>query len=700
MGTCKRAVHDHSPISRGRRLAGVIAGLSCLGLAGILRGDDINTATPGSDIVLTPADPANPNRQLNVTPQNNVDTLELQGTTLTLPSGRTLNLQDGLLRANSGTSAISSGGILTAGGAVPGTLAIEVAGGSQLTISSPIADNGSGAVGLQLDGSGILILNQSNSFTGNILINSGTLRFNNNNRLGGASGDVTLAGGTLQLVSSNVTLGAGRTLNLATGTSSTLQTDRNLTLNSAGQFAGDASTTLTKTGTSTLTISQANSGFSGSLVVQAGILDLRSANALGSGVTKGDVTLNGTRMYVRSNSSANFGNDVSTSGNAVIYVERIASGTNLTHSLDDVSVNGGELEVNGRSGFILAIDGLALSSTPNLDTVRRLDVGGVVSGSGFTKSGGQELRLQGAEANTYTGAVTVQVGRMVLDKTDGVVAITGGLVIGDADATAEYVLLQSDEQIADTAAVTLDRGGRLEVNGRTETIGSLGNAGTTTDATQRTVTLGSGTLRTGGNDASTTFTGIISGTGNLVKQGSGVFTLKGTNTYSGQTIIEGGTLLLGGNNFIANSSAVELAGGTLGTGGFSDVMNSLSLSANSTIDLGAGASVLTFTNGAGTFTPGRTLSILNWTGNEAGGGTDRLIFGSSLSPAQLAQITFVDPIGFGPGVYGAQQLVGGEVVPVPEPAVIFSAAGILALAVGHELLRRWKGRRGAARISA
>ena len=61
--------------------------------------------------------------------------------------------------------------------------------------------------------------------------------------------------------------------------------------------------------------------------------------------------------------------------------------------------------------------------------------------------------------------------------------------------------------------------------------------------------LGSKTLTVGGNDLSTTVSGVIAdggisgGTGGaLVKIGTGTLTLSGTNTYTGGTTINGGTL--------------------------------------------------------------------------------------------------------------------------------------------------------------
>ena len=49
-------------------------------------------------------------------------------------------------------------------------------------------------------------------------------------------------------------------------------------------------------------------------------------------------------------------------------------------------------------------------------------------------------------------------------------------------------------------------------------------------------------LNVGGNNASTTFSGGLSGSGSLTKLGSGILTLSASNGYAGPTIISGGVL--------------------------------------------------------------------------------------------------------------------------------------------------------------
>ena len=221
-----------------------------------------------------------------------------------------------------------------------------------------------------------------------------------------------------------------------------------------------------------------------------------------------------------------------------------------------------------------------------------------------------------------------------------------------------------------------------------------------------------GNLVTIAGSGDTTISGAISGLGGVTKSGSGTLTFSGTNTYTGSTTvsagtltlssvgdaiaassaisINGGTLLLGAANQIADTAALTFGGGIFNTGGFSDTLGTLTLSANSTIDLGAGASVLTF-GSAGTWTSLTELTINSWSGSVSGGGTDQLIFTSSPTGTQLGQIIFFNPAGFDPGTFSAV-LVGSEIVPVPEASSMIGA-GLLSGLIILDILRRRKQRR-------
>ena len=111
-------------------------------------------------------------------------------------------------------------------------------------------------------------------------------------------------------------------------------------------------------------------------------------------------------------------------------------------------------------------------------------------------------------------------------------------------------------------AVTLGNGAALNVSGYNQAIGSLGDAaGSGGSAAQ--VLLAGATLTVGADNTSTTFSGVISGNGNVVKDGTGVFTLGGQNLFTGTTMAAAGTLGL--------SNSLALAQSTLDTSGTGSV---------------------------------------------------------------------------------------------------------------------------------
>jgi autotransporter-associated beta strand protein len=93
-------------------------------------------------------------------------------------------------------------------------------------------------------------------------------------------------------------------------------------------------------------------------------------------------------------------------------------------------------------------------------------------------------------------------------------------------------------------AMTLVGNATLDLSGeQQQTFASLAS----TDGIGSTVYLGNAKL-TVSNAVNTTFAGVISGNGgSLVKLGTGMFTLSGTNTYGGSTLISGGILKISGN---------------------------------------------------------------------------------------------------------------------------------------------------------
>lgn len=140
-------------------------------------------------------------------------------------------------------------------------------------------------------------------------------------------------------------------------------------------------------------------------------------------------------------------------------------------------------------------------------------------------------------ASDYTASATyneVRIWRRALSAADLQTLHTAG-----PDTTFGQVTLGSAGNVLPAGgAVNLAvAGARLEnLSGSSQTIGSLaGVAGTE-------LRLTGGSLAAGGSGGSTTFAGVIAGTGGLTKQGAGTLTLSGASTYTGPTAVVAGSL--------------------------------------------------------------------------------------------------------------------------------------------------------------
>ncbi|MBD9415562.1 autotransporter domain-containing protein [Pseudomonas sp. PDM16] len=238
------------------------------------------------------------------------------------------------------------------------------------------------------------------------------------------------------------------------------------------------------------------------------------------------------------------------SGSIIDGVVWLMNNTNVTISAED-------------TGLALD-DGVLLNSgsAVTLQTLENLGVGAVTGAGSMSKTGSATLTLTGN--STYTGSTELAWGRMLAGNSG---AFSGG------------------------SAFTVGSGGTLDLNSFDQSIGSLAGAGS--------VSLGSANLTAGGDNTSTSFSGVISGTGSLSKAGSGTLTLTGANTY-GNTTISAGTL----------TASVS----SLGSGG---VLNNASLVFHQTTDASFGNTI----SGSGRLTKTGTGNLALSGANTYQGGT-------------------------------------------------------------------------------
>ncbi|MDD5579879.1 MAG: Ig-like domain-containing protein [Methylobacter sp.] len=435
--------------------------------------------------------------------------------------------------------------------------------------------------------------------------------------------DVTVADGVILNADS---IGAPGSLTI---TGNTLNLNGTLTINnSSGDTLTIASTsagrgTLSKTGAGKVTLSSTgnSAGFSGGITLSGGTLGVSAATHLSTGTLTldGGTLDNGNATFTINNglvlgssggtinvSSANktltLTNNISgtgaliksNGGTLVLSGNNSYSGGTTIRGTNGVSITGSSTgAMNLGTGAVTVASGSALTITGTGTTVSNNIIFNddsdpytaitVTNANAVTLSG----VLSGAEALTKAGAGTLT---LTADNTHGgaVIASAGGLT------------LLGGSSIGDSSAVTVNSGATLTLAGGGETIGSLSGAGNIVLTLYR--------LTAGGDNTSTTFSGVISGSGSgISKTGTGMLTLTGANTYTGATTVSAGGLTLSGGSAIADSSAVTVASGA-----------TVVLSANETIGSLSGAGSVAL--GANTLSAGGNNTSTSFSGAIGGTG--------------------------------------------------------------------------------
>jgi autotransporter-associated beta strand protein len=239
---------------------------------------------------------------------------------------------------------------------------------------------------------------------------------------------------------------------------------------------GATASTLVFGGAGTLILSGTNT-YTGGTVINGGSLQVASVPASGSSaIGTGGVTVNGSGTIQMNQATSQAFARDITLANGAIMTLNPTSNT--------ASIN------QTFSGNITGTGGVAVTSANATNAI-------VLSGT-----------------NTFTGPIQITSGTLT------------------APTAASLGNSQNPVNLANTAGVTLNLSG----SGLTYTVGSISGAGTTGG----TITLGNNFLTFGGNNESTTYAGTMTGTGSIVKVGTGTTTLTGTNTYTGAPSLMGG----------------------------------------------------------------------------------------------------------------------------------------------------------------
>ena len=313
------------------------------------------------------------------------------------------------------------------------------------------------------------------------------------------------AGVTDVVISSDIILGGAVEINVG----------ENSTLTISGDISGDYS--LTKTGLGTLILTGDNT-YTGDTTIANGTVSVSSIVVTGSSnlgnaasaVVLGDESHQGVLSFTGTSANYTRGFTIAAGGGEI---DTTASGQALGITTGGIS-DGGVLTIGG-PGYT------AISS--------------IISGSGSLTKTGTTGTLYLIGANTYSGNTTISDGVLVVVDANALSHSTldynsyGGSLIFVGTTTATFGGLEGNQNLP------LTNGGSQDV-----------------------------ALTVGGNDATTTYSGALSGGGSVTKTGSGTLTLTGSNTYTGDTTINDGALCVTGS---ITSTVTVASGATLsGTG--------------------------------------------------------------------------------------------------------------------------------------
>ncbi len=503
--------------------------------------------------------------------------------------------------ANGGTVDASGTGALTFTGNVPSstatgsrTLTLTGSNVGQNTLTGVVSDPAtSGALSLTKAGAGTWVLTAANTYSGVTTISGGILSVatlanggtaSHLGKAAVAAGNLVIDGGTLLFTGAAGTTNRGFTVG-ANGATLDASGSAVLVFTGATASSGSGARTLTLTGSNTDV-----NRIGGALVdPSSGALSL-TKSAAGTWVLSGNNTFSGATTVgagtlVLAATLAEQNSTVTMTGGTLIFDSSVASGNFTAGGLAAASAGAGyDITLANNAGTPAAVT-FSVGNN-NASTT----YAGVLSGlGGLTKIGTGTLTL--SNANTYLSGTSVSGGSLKLANAlavqNSTVTLGGGSIVFDSSVVSRAFTFGG------LAAASSGAGYNLALQN---------NAGTPAAVA----------LTVGGNNASTTYAGVLSGAGSLTKVGTGTLTLTGANTYSGATTVSAGTVTASSGS-LGGTSGLTVSAGTLNAVNF-NASASLAVSAGATANVsGTGLTLsgaitnngaLNFTGVTGTVTVG------------------------------------------------------------------------------------------------
>lgn len=422
-----------------------------------------------------------------------------------------------------------------------GSLILNYNGAGQLLQTTSFM---TGAGSFIKEGTGDVVLDAANTYTGGTTIRAGRLGLNTGDALGT---------GNIQ-IDSGAELGVGGIIlnNNLTGSGLVRKTASNVV-----EFYGD------------------NSAFTGTIQIDAGQLYAANGNSLGSGTL---LINGGTSVQLDASTTTTVAAGLSGAGD----FEKIGTGRAIltgdgTGFSGAILINNGSVQIAGTQNIGGGTVVVGNAGTLQLDTAGltvfnntvlgqgnliKTGIGTVLITGSLNHTGGTDIQ-QGAFRVTDvsflgSGAVTVQAGA-ALDLSIAGAATYNGAISGAG------TLRKSDVGDLTLVSNTLTGGvdivgGRVIVN----TVAALGGGNVTTAADTQLVF---------DNSTTEVSNALISGAGSLTKDGTGLLVMNNANSFSGGTVINSGRLGLNNGMGLGTGDVIIMQNAILGIGGVSFANN-------------------------------------------------------------------------------------------------------------------------------
>ncbi|CCT55891.1 fibronectin-binding autotransporter adhesin ShdA [Salmonella enterica] len=406
-----------------------------------------------------------------------------------------------------------------------------------------------------------------------------------------------------------------------------------------GTFTVDADSTFTVT--SELDETTANSNWGGSKLTKQGDGTLILSN---TGNDYGDTEIVGGILAAKDAASLGTG-DVTIAENATLALSQGTLDNNVTGEGQIVKSGSDELIVTGANdysggttitGGTLTADHADSLGSGDIDNSGVLQVGegelkNTLFGSGsLVKTGTGELTLNGD--NDYSGGTTID---------DGVLIAASVNALGSGDIDNSGVLQVGEGELKNTlfgsGSLVKTGTGELTLSGdNTYSGGTTISDGTLiadhADSLGTGAVANSGVLQVGEGELENT----LSGSGSLVKTGTGELTLGGDNSYSGDTTIADGTLIAANVNALGSGNIDNSGTLMLDANGAFELAN-ITTHSGATTALAAGS---TLDAGQLTQEDGSTLSIdLGAATDDAVITADSVTLGGTLNVTGIGSVT-------------------------------------------------------------